>query len=230
MRVSDIETLPEVREAANVLAELEKCGLVEPAIASGWTRGFLTDVSPSDIDVAYVGPVPHEQAREHLRRILSEHPTDLPNWDWDVDGIWNAETAYKVMHTCQNYLLYYINSIDSIYLAADGRLHDPTGYGFADAPDKTLRINMYDRTGRKPSPKEEVYICLEGCRRIAKFGWQPTAASATRITEGVRQWEHLTNAEQAYYRTKKIMGKYTPAERAEARLVYSRYGWAFVFD
>jgi tRNA nucleotidyltransferase/poly(A) polymerase len=49
-----------------------------------------------------------------------------------------------VKHTVDNFLLYYLNSIDSVYLTGDGKLHDPTGFGFEDAQTKTLRINDYD--------------------------------------------------------------------------------------
>jgi hypothetical protein len=228
MKIVEIESLPEVRKAARVLRELEKRGLGEPCIASGWTRGFLTDIPPSDIDIAYVGPLPHEEARQNLADALQKLHV---SGDWDIEGIWNAQAAYGVTHTAHNYLLYYVDSIDSVFLAADGKLHDPTGYGFADAQSRTLRLNTYDSSnGRTPPPKENVYICLEGCRRIAKFGWTPTAESVERITKGAAQWQLLTAAEQTYYVTKKIAGKYQTAEYASMRAIYDKYGWGFVFD
>ncbi|HSX30833.1 MAG TPA: hypothetical protein VLE99_02860 [Candidatus Saccharimonadales bacterium] len=229
MNVADIEALPVVRQASQVLHRLQEYGLGEPAIAGGWTRGFLTDITPSDIDVAYVGPVLPEAAQAYLCQTLDELSVDTA--PWDIKGIWNASLAYGVTHTVQNYLLYYINSIDSVYLRADGRLHDPTGHGFTDAATKTLRLNTYDSTdGRTPTAKEEVYICLEGCRRIARFGWTPTPESRDRICTGTARWHELTPTDQLYYLRKKILGKYALGERAEAQGIYGTYGWSFVFD
>jgi len=229
MKIAAIETLPVVQQAAQVLGQLEKCGLVEPAIASGWIRGYLTRTTPSDIDIAYVGPVAPEDAQQYLRDTLTNLGID-PS-PWDIAGIWNAELAYGVKHTAENYLLYYINSIDTVYLAADGKLHDPTGHGFADAEHKILRLNTHNTTaGRMPTAKEETYVCLEGCRRIAKFGWAPTPYSADRIRQGVGQWQELSPTEQHYFIHKKITGKYNPNERLAVRPTYDSYGWGFVFD
>lgn len=229
MKITAIESRPEVQQAARVLQELKKRGLIEPAIASGWTRGYLTDFPPSDIDIAYVGPVPYLEAQQHLREVLDE--LQITSGDWDIEGIWNAQIAYGVKHTVDNYLLYYVDSIDTVYLAPDGKLYDPTGHGFADARAKILRLNMYDKMdGNTPSPKEEVYICLEGCRRIAKFGWSPTAESIDRITCGVEQWNLLSEAEQERHIKKKIIGKYATAEFPWAKKIYDHYGWGFVFD
>jgi len=228
MKVSEIEALPAVHRATEVLARLEGRGLVEPAIASGWTRAMLKDSTTSDIDVAYVGPVHYEEAQAHLRAVLTE--LDLDAEPWDVKGIWNAQIAYGVEHTVDNYLLYYVDSIDSVYLAADGTLHDPTGFGFQDAAARLLRINEYDRhNGRKPTASEEVNVCLEGCRRVTRLDWEPTPESRQRINQGVSEWDRLSSKEKAYF-VRKLASKYKLAERTKAQLSYRRFGWGFIFD
>lgn len=228
MKVSEIEALPQVRQAAKVLEGLEGRGLIEPAIASGWTRAMLTNTTSSDIDVAYVGPVHYEEAQEHLLAVLAELNTDPE--PWDTDGIWNAQMSYGVEHTVDNYLLYYVDSIDSVYLTSEGKLYDPTGFGFQDAEQGILRINEYDRqNGRRPTPSEEVNVCLEACRRIARLGWKATNESRTRIHEGVAQWEELGADERAYF-MRKIAKKYNPDERKEAQISYKGLGWGFIFD
>lgn len=228
MRVAEIESLPAVHEAATVLQKLEERGLVEPAIASGWTRAMLTNSTTSDIDVSYVGNVHYEQAQQYLRDVLAE--LNINSDPWDINGIWNAQMSYGVEHTVDNYLLYYVNSIDSIYLASDGKLHDPTGMGFSDAQARILRINEYDRmNGRQPTSYEEVNVCLEACRRIALLGWNPTPESIERITEGVANWDNLSNEERAYF-TRKLAGKYTPEKRSPAEQIYQKYGWGFIFQ
>lgn len=228
MRVTEIEALLIVREATAVLNGLEERGLIEPAIASGWTRALLTDSNFSDIDVAYVGRVHYKEAQEHLRTVLAELGID--HEPWDIEGIWNAQMSYGVEHTIDNYLLYYVDSIDSVYLATDGKLHDPTGYGFSDAEARILRINGYDRlNGRKPTPSEEVNVCLEGCRRVTRLGWKATPESRQRINEGVAEWGKLSDEEKSYF-FRKLASKYKPEERTEAQIVYRKFGWGFIFD
>jgi len=228
MRVSEIEALPEVRQAAQVLTGLEARGLVESAIASGWTRAFLTDSSSSDIDVAYVGSVHYEEAQEHLRSVLDELGADPE--PWDIKGIWNAEIAYGVTRTVDNYLIYFVDSIDTVFLASDGKLHDPTGFGFQDAEKRLLRINDYDRkNGLIQTPREEVNICLEGCRRVARLGWSITPESRTRISEGVSEWAKLDSSGVEYF-VRKLGSKHVPEKRKSAQAVYEGFGWGFVFD
>ena len=228
MRVSEIEKLPEVQASAHVLRELEVRGINEAAIAAGWTRTLIAGGDTKDIDVSYVGDVHYENAQGILAQVLDE--VNPPNREmWDVKGIWNAQMAYGVQHTVDNFLLYYLNSIDSIYLASDGRLHDPTGYGFQDAETKTLRINDYDLDGRITTASEEVNVCLENCRRLAKFGWTPTARTVERITGSVPRWSELTDDEGRYFVTK-LRTKYTDAERLDAKVIYDSYGWGFIFE
>ena len=221
------EALPEVKQAAEVLRRLEEQGLAEAAIAGGWTRSLVINSTTHDIDVSYVGPIHYEEAQSILTTVLNELQID--DSKWDIEGIWNAELAYGVKSIVENFLLRYLNSIDSIYLASDGKLHDPTRHGFEDAATKTLRINEYDLQGRTPGANDKVYVCLENCRRIAKFQWHLTERSEKRIKDGVACWDSLSENEKIYF-LKRLDSKYEPKEIDEAKRVYSQYGWGFVFD
>jgi|GEM_PF-4190372 hypothetical protein len=228
MNVRQIENQPEVIAATKVLIGLESRGIKEAAIAAGWTRTLITGGDTSDIDVSYVGGVHYEDAQKIFAEVLDE--VNPPNREmWDVEGIWNAQIAYGVEHTVDNFLLYYLNSIDTVYLASDGKLHDPTGFGFKDAETKTLRINDYDLEGRQTTPAEEVNVCLENCRRLAKFGWTPTTRTVERITKGVTRWSELQDEEKDYFVTK-LGKKYPREQRIAAKEVYDTYGWGFIFD
>ena len=228
MTVSEVEAHPQIQSASAVLTGLEQRGLRQAAIASGWTRAFLTDTKPSDIDVSYVGTVHYLEARQHLKEVLAEQGVDPT--DWDIEGIWNAELMYpEVKWIKQNFQRYYVSSIDSVYLAADGKLHDTTGYGFADAATKTLRLNDYPDPVYPYSLRDQVYFLLEGCRRIAKLGWFPTEESAYRIKEGIPLWSMLNEEDYAYFK-RRVGKKYQVEERPEAKAIYEQYGWGFVFD
>ena len=228
MRVKEIEKLPEVQASARVLGELEARGLNEASIGGGWTRTLVAGGDTKDIDISYVGNIHYEDAQGILAQVLEE--VDPPNRAmWDVKGIWNAELADGIEHTVENFLLNYLNSIDSIYLASDGRLHDPTGYGFLDAKMKVLRINDYDISKGATTASKEVYVCLENCRRIAKFGWAPTTRTVERITECVSRWPELSEDELNYF-VSRLRTKYSVKERPSAHAVYNLYGWGFVFD
>lgn len=228
MNIHEIEQSSEVKSATQVLKLLEGRGIKEPAIAAGWTRSLISGGSTADIDVSYVGGIHFEDARIILEEVLDEiNPENKAMWD--TKGIWNAEIAYGVKHTVDNFLLYYLNSIDSVYLASDEKLHDPTGYGFEDAETKTLRINDYDITNRSTTPSEEVNVCLENCRRLAKFGWTPTERTVERISKSVGRWNELTEAERSYF-INKLATKYPPEARLDAKATYDIYGWGFIFD
>lgn len=228
MTIREIENLPEVKQAVKVLQVLESEGMNESAIAAGWTRSLITGCSTNDIDVSYVGNIPYEQAQVILENAL-ERVNPVNKSMWDVKGVWNAQSAYGVEHIVDNFLLYYLNSIDSVYLASDGRLHDPTGYGFEDAETKTLRINDYDLIDRTTTPSEEVNVCLENCRRLAKFDWTPTERTVERITNSMNSWDQLNDSERRYF-INKLETKYTDSERTSAKIVYAKYGWGFIFD
>ena len=228
MRVTEIESLPEVQASARVLAELETRGINEAAIAGGWTRTLVAGGDTKDIDISYIGSVHYEDAQGILAQVLEE--INPPNRAlWDVKGIWNAELADGIKHTVDNFLLYYLNSIDSIYLASDGKLHDPTGHGFLDAKMKVLRMNNYDIRKGAITASKEVYVCLENCRRMAKFGWTPTARTVERITGSVPRWSELSKDEMDYF-VLRLRTKYSDQDRQSARAVYDVYGWGFVYD
>jgi hypothetical protein len=222
-----IELLNEIKTAAKVLKKLEKKGLIQPAIASGWTRGFLTNTKPSDIDVAYVGNVHYLKAQKYLNQALEELGIDKT--PWDIKGIWNAQMEFpEVDSTEQNYLLFYVNSIDSIYLASDGKLHDPTGHGFDDAKKLVLRMNDFEKNDFNYPDNKIVYLCLEGCRRIAKFNWKPTKRSKELILSGLPYWEKLSKKERDYFYTR-TRKKYSSSEQNKAKIIYQKFGWDFVF-
>jgi hypothetical protein len=227
MQKEDIESLPEVVQAARVLKKLEGHGLEQVVIASGWTRSLLLNLIPNDIDLSYVGPVHYDKAQQYLAEILSEEGIDSALWD--TTGIWNAQIANPAITAIEQHLLRdYVCSIDSVYLASDGRLHDTTGFGFTDALSRTLRLNDLE-TGDPRSPKAKVYIYLEGCRRIAKFGWKPTPETVDAISQGTHEWSNLSK-EAVLYLIDRLKKKYQPEERAIAQKVYAEYGWGFVFD
>lgn len=122
MNIATIEAQEDVRQAAEVLAYPETHDVREPAIAAGWTRTLIASGATADIDISYVGQVHYRDAQQILREALDiVHPANQAIWD--IEGIWNAELTYGVHYTVGNLLLYYLNSIDSVYLASDGRLH-----------------------------------------------------------------------------------------------------------
>ena len=227
--INSVEKLQEVEEVTQVLKLLEQAGLKQASVASGWTRGFIAEAKPSDIDIAYVGDVHYEKAQIILKDIIRS--LGYENKNWDVDGIWNVSMAYKDVDTVEkNYLIYYVDSIDTVYLRADGKLIDPTGYGFKDALNKILRMNDFTKNGYNYPNKDIVYLCLEGCRRIAKFGWRQSSESISLIKSGVPLWNTLSSIEKGYFLTKKLKAKYNPAEYGSAQKIYSQFGWEFVFD
>jgi hypothetical protein len=227
MHSAEIESLPEVIQAVEVLKHLEEGGLNEVAIASGWTRGFLTNTTPTDIDIAYVGSVHFSEAQVLLKSILAKLAINPDAWD--IAGIWNAQLAKPYITSIRDHFLRdYVCSIDSVYLASDGKLHDATGFGFHDAANKVLRINPLI-VNPPYTPRELVYIYLESCRRITRFGWSPTEDGAQTIRQGTALWQQLSPDDRAYFLTR-ITKKYTPNEYDYSRSIYDQYGWGFVFD
>jgi hypothetical protein len=229
INVAKIEKRKEIKEASLVLKRLEEKGLKEPAIASGWIRGWLTGIAPSDIDIAYVGDVHFEEAQKYLQEILDS--LNIDKTPWDIKGIWNAQLEYpEITTTERNYLLFYVDSIDSVYLASDGKLHDTTGYGFEDAKHKVLRMNDFTKMDFVYRDSKLVYLCLEGCRRVAKFGWTPTEQSIKLIKDGLSLWSKLSESTKKYFIEHKIIAKYQKEEFLKYQAVYNTFGWGFIFD
>lgn len=227
-RVEEIEQNPQIKIAAHVLKLLEKKGLEQPAIASGYIRGFLTNTTPTDIDIAYVGKVHYQDAQKYLFEIITQ--LKLDPGPWDLKGIWNAQIECPEIDTTEkNYLTFYVDSIDSVYLASDAKLHDPTGHGFKDAESKTLRMTDFKSNGFKYSKSKIVYLCLEGCRRIANFNWKPTPKSISLIKSGIELWPQLSQQSKNYFynRTSK---KYSLDQFSNAQKIYKKYGWDFIFS
>lgn len=220
--IKNIESNPEIIMATSVLKLLEERGLKDVGIASGWIRSFLTDSPRSDIDIAYVGDIHFEKAQVILDEILTE--LNLDKSLWDIKGIWNAQLENpQVTTTDMNYLLFYVSSIDSVGLKSDGKLHDITGHGFIDAKNKVLRMNDFTKFNFPYTDGKIVYLCTEGCRRIAKFGWKPTKRSIELIRLGQKKWEKLADTNREYF-IRRIKKKYTTEEHIEAKKVYSKYG------
>lgn len=214
---------PEVIAAAQVLARLEQLGLQEPAIASGWTRGWLMDYNRSDIDIAYVGDMPYQHAQQLFPQVITE--LGLEHMDWDAEGIWNAQQEDPVItSTARNYILYYVCSIDCVYLASDGQLHDLTGYGFTDAEQGILRMNDFTNMNFDYKPSKLVYLAMEGCRRMLKFGWRPTDESIDLIRLGASYWEMLQDHERQYF-YRKLLKKYQPDELTALMPQFAQLGW-----
>lgn len=225
--IISIEKNPQIKTAARVLKLLELKGLKQPAIASGYIRGFLTDTIPTDIDIAYVGDVHFEEAQKYLLEIITQLKLDPT--PWDLKGIWNAQIECPEINTTEkNYLIFYVDSIDSVYLASDGKLHDPTGFGFDDAKTKTLRMTDFKSNGFNYSKSKIVYLCLEGCRRIANFGWKPTPKSVELIKSGIELWPQLSQQSKNYFYNR-ISKKYPPDQFSDAQKIYKEYGWDFIF-
>jgi hypothetical protein len=224
-----IENLIEVKNAVKVLKRLEEQGLEQPAIASGWIRGYLTNTTPTDIDIAYMGPIHFEDAQKILLKTIQE--LNLENMNWDLKGIWNSGLIdTQIKSTEHNYLIHYVSSIDTVYLASDGKLYDPTGFGFEDAENLTLRLNNFLENDYIYKPVNIVYLCLEGCRRIAKLNWKPTPKSIELIKYGIPFWEKLSPDKKTYFHEKKIKAKYKPEEIPEIKKVYEEFGWGSVFN
>lgn len=225
--IKDVEEKPEVIEVTKVLRELEKQGLLEPSVASGWTRGWITGIPPSDIDIQYSGKISREDAQKILLETLETMKISKDNWD--VAGMWNTERA-KGMTPAQYYLVFFVDSIDSCYLAADGRFHDPTGFGFEDARAKVLRMNDFKISSYPYTDEDIVYLCLRGCERIAKHGWIPTERSVELLSGAVSRWQNLAAARHEFLIRDYILAKHKRENFEKARNVYAKYGWGFVFD
>ncbi len=227
--INEIESCEEIKNASLVLKKLEERGLKDTGIASGWIRSFLTGSPRTDIDIAYVGDVHFELAQGYLEEILSQLGLDKELWD--IKGIWNAQIEYpQITSTEMNYLLFYVNSIDCVCLKSDGKLHDVTGNGFSDSQKKILRMNDFTKYDFPFTDSNIVYFCMEGCRRIAKFGWKPTKKSVKLIKTGLDNWKELSGDEKDYFITNKIKKKFSIDEREYAQKVYNEYGWGFLFD
>lgn len=224
----EIEIQEPIRTATEVLKRLEVIGLKEPAIAGGWIRGWLTGMTPTDIDVAYVGDIDFNKAQMYLVAILDQ--LGLDKSPWDIKGIWNAQMENSLITSTEmNYHLFYVDSIDSVCLKSDGKLHDITGHGFSDAQEKILRMNDFTKYNFPYSDSKIIWLCLEGIRRIAKFGWIPTERSGELIQIGLPKWKHLSSKSKEYF-MRRMNEKYTPPEMQMVRDIYSNYGWDFILD
>ncbi len=227
-----IEQNKEIRKVVKVLAELESLGLKECSVASGFTRGFLLNTKPSDIDIKYYSDVPYEKAKEILESIVNRD--NLQYLNFDIEGIWNVKyeelKEFTPMNSVEDkYLAHFVNSIDTIYLSFDGNLYDPTGFGFADALSKTLRMNDFIENKYNYPDHEIVYLGIKGIRRIIKFDLKPTERSNYLISYSSKFWNKLNNSEKEYFYDRKIKKKYSVIDKnnTEVRKTFEFYGYDF---
>lgn len=226
--ITKIQNEPEVILVSQILKELEALGVEQACVASGWIRGWLTDSPRSDIDIAYIGKVHFSEAQSHLQKLVEKYNAE--HLDWDLKGIWNAQIeSPQIKSTQHNYLVNYVCSIDSVYLASDGMLHDPTGYGVEDALNGVLRMNDYEEIDYKYKDRTIVYLALEGCRRIAKFNWKPTERTIELIKNASDKWLNLNKKEKEYF-YKRISKKFPSSQWERVRPAYDEFGWGFIFD
>lgn len=217
--------MPSVRQATEVLGRLEDTGLTEPVINSSFVRGVLVDLPTHDVDVAYVGSVDFTRARVSLTNVLANLGLEATAWDM---CIWNAQLAHGVTSSEQYCLEHGITSVDSVYLASDGRLHDPTGHGFEDAKEGVLRFNEQVYAVQL-SPAELVRACLEGCRRIIQYNWSPTPETRSKISEGVAFWDGLDQKSRDYLQ-RRFQAKYRDVDRERVKQVHEALGWGGLFS
>jgi hypothetical protein len=225
--VSSIEAKTEVKMATKVLIQLSKKGLNNPCIASGWIRGWITKTQPTDIDIQFSGPIPRIKAPKILEQTLTQLKLDKSNWD--IKGIWNIQEWSGIENIEEYYRLFFVDSIDSIYLASDGKLHDPTGHGIADAANKILRMNDFAKATFPYRDEDIVYLCLRGCEKVARNHWKPTPNSIKLIEKETYRWEKLSPERQKFLVTDYLIGKFKPEKLGKAKKIYSKFGWGFVF-
>lgn len=228
MSVEEIESKPDVREVASVLQQLSLRGLEKPSVASGYVRGWITGTTPTDIDIQYAGKVPMKQAQRILIEVLDERGVDKTRYD--LRGIWNVKEWRGVETPEQYYKLFFINSIDSVYLAADGKLHDTIGFGLSDAREGVLRMNDFTKAKFPYTDEDIVYLCMRGCERVARYGWKPTKQSADLICGETARWGKLSSDRQEFLVRDYILAKFPKVRLSFAQDIYEKFGWGFVFD
>ncbi len=210
---------------AVVLTRLAARGLGDPAVASGFVRCHLLGVPPTDIDIHYVGVVPTATAEGWLRDAIAE--TGGADGEWDI---WNfTEHDPRITTTAYGYRAHFVSTIDCVYLAVDGMLHDLTGRGVADADQRTLEFTHLAVADYPYTPGQLCYLYLEGCRRMFLYGLSPTPASAQALHASAGLWRQAAPADRRYLRDR-VRHKLTPAQCRAALPLYARYGWDAVFS
>jgi hypothetical protein len=221
----EVERDARLAPVAAVLARLAARGLREPAVASGFTRCIVLGAPPTDIDIHYVGEVPTATAEGWLAEARVD--LGLADGEWDI---WNfQEHDPLITTTAYGYHVHFVSTIDCIYLAADGALHDLTGRGVADARARRMHFSHLDVTDYPYTAGQLCYLYLEGCRRIAQYGLTSTAASAAALRENADLWARCPAPDQDYLR-RRLRYKLTPDQRDAARTVYASFGWDAIFD
>lgn len=226
----EIEQKDYIKQAAGVLKFLESKGLEMCSIGAGFIRYFLTgDGDPNDIDVIYKGPVHFEDAQKYLSEALDKLKIDTE--PWDINGIWNLQIRFPNFKTLEEeYPLAFFCTIEAVALKSDGLLHDFSGRGLSDSLTKTLHlINLCNKDLEYSNLRKCAY-CLEGCRRIFKFGWKPTEETKDFLLNQVSFWDKLEDNQKSELIKKRIVNKFSVDQYEKAKKVYDMYGWGFIFN
>jgi hypothetical protein len=222
--LTDLAARPDVIQIVEILHALEDRGLTTPAVASGFPRSLLLDAPPSDVDIHYTGVVPTVQAEEWLHAELAARKVFSTDWD-----IWNfTEHDARITTIEFGYLAHFVSTIDCVYIAADGQLHDLTGRGVADAEARLLEFTHPYVQQYSWTPGQLCYLLLEGCRRIFLYGLTPTPEATRHLREGVVLWDAAIATDRTYLH-KRLYHKLDALQREAARPIYEQYGWGAVF-
>ncbi len=213
---------PVLQQCIPVLQNLEARGLQTPYIGGGCTRNILFDMEPKDIDIHFVGDVPSTLAEQWLSEILAQH--DLAG-DWDI---WNfQEHEPQLTSTLVGYYANFVSTIDCIYLSSDGQLHDLTGRGMYDVQHHLMDLcHLY--LDFHIDDARACYLCLESCRRMYLHWLTPTPRTAKFLRVYSHVWRNLTEHEKEYF-YKRFNKKLTAQQQIEAKPIYERYGWDFIY-
>jgi hypothetical protein len=216
---------PRLQRAARILARLRERGLIDPAVASGFTRGVLLDAPPTDVDIHYVGDVPTATAEMWLVEEL--RAAEIQDGEWDI---WNfQEHDPLITQIAYGYLVHFASTIDCIHLGADGALHDVTGRGVADARARRMHLGHLAVTDYPYKVGQLCYMYLEGCRRVFQYGLTATDESAASLRANADLWGRCPEPDRIYL-CERLREKVPAAQRAAARPCYAAFGWDSIFD
>ena len=219
-----IAQMPAMQQVAAILAGLRDRGLQEPAVASGFIRSHVMGVPPTDVDIHYVGTVPTKTAEQWLAELLTAG--NITNRSWDI---WNfTEHDPRITTTEFGYRAHFVSTIDCIYLAPDGALHDLTNRGVVDARTHTLEFCHLGVTNYRFEIGQLCYIYLEGCRRMFLHDLHPTPTSALALRNSASLWQRCPAVDRAALH-KRLHEKLDAAQRAAAQPIYASYGWDAIF-
>jgi hypothetical protein len=220
-----IEADPRVRYVAGVLAALQRRGLRDPAVASGFIRAQILGMPPTDVDIHYVGDVSTATAEAWLHDLLAVD--GIPHDDWDI---WNfTEHDPHILSTDYGYLVHFVSTIDCIALGPDGTLRDVTGRGAADARGKILHFSHLEVQDYPYKAEQLCYIYTEGLRRVFLYDLAPDQPSAVALRASSPLWHACAASDRRYLRDR-LRQKLSAAQREAALPLYAEWGWATLFE